>query len=231
MDGENQNTRSRVHAVNPPPPIKTDFRQALLDLTGLDCNGPVADEAAQAMLACHMQESEILAIFYLRSVECLRRVLNNTLTRAVEDKPLSVWDAAQQVRNSAQCDLAKRLEHLRNQYRNSRHPEWSSPEFTRLPLNPDCSYSLTNDIRNPVDLMVLVGPEGIVKALAPGATLNLKGVDVVEVQSSVPCLMKLVRTGGQYRTGSLGNCLPLPRKRLQKPVEPPKPKAKRFGWF
>ncbi len=182
------------------------------------------------MRAALLVDSEILAILYLKTVQSLQRVLQLTLTRAVETKPLSVFDAAQQVRDSAQVEFAKRCKMLKSQWEHLIPPKWTTSEFHPVRLSVDCTYSVKSDERNTTDVALLVGTDGVVKRLQPGEVLSLKGINRVEVQSSKPCLLEWSRVGGVTRVGDLQNTIPLPRRNIVKPVEPtPPPKKKLFG--
>ncbi len=220
---DQNNTRSKVAQPNPPPQIES-FRQSLKDLTGLDAHN--ANEVGAALQPLLTSE-EVLAIFFLKACAAVQRAMARTLVRGDEKYPCSVWDAAGQVRSSAQCELVDKLTQLK--LMQSPVPVWAHETPQSVKLREPCTYRLQSDERNVVPVVVTIGDK--VELVEPGRLLAIKNTDAMELKASEPCRVHLTRVAGRVRTGDLRDCLPLPRE-VQKPkaVQPPASPKKRWFW-
>lgn len=177
------------------------------------------------MLACMMDPQEILGLMYLQAQRSLQRTLTKQL-QVVHDSPLSVWQAAAKLRSDAQADLCTRLSHMRNTYQPP--PQWCLASSQVVTLHEGCTYTLTNDVRNGIPVIVTMGPE--VSEIQPGQSLTISNTASVEVHSNKPAVIAWARIGGQYRTGNLRDCLPLPAQR-KKETPPQTSVVRRWWWF
>jgi len=215
MQDQNQNTKTVTPPTDKTPPrvIDGDYETLLLDITGITPTG-VLNDVAIILQEALFSESEIVALVFTKAMQAtLLGTADANRQMKADLTPTETWGLAITMRASIWSKYKNMVEGLGVTYKHEIPPQFSTPEIKTIGLRAGGTYSLRSSSRNTSPVYV----DG--RALMPGESIELTGVETVDVSSHKACLLHWSRIGGEVRTGTLAGILPKPRRVIEPVVE------------